>query len=272
MKKRILSLALIVAMIALMVTSFTMAYFTDTDEAVNTMVFGDAKIKLNEQQKDDQGNMVDFDADPVILVPAVFTYSDDGQSISVANKVDKYVSVTNTGKNNVYVRVIYAFEGTNAEVQDYIHAFVNDGGNWDYNPVYVSANNDFAGARMIGTEGGNWTICEAVYNIPLESGKTTDYSLKQFFLSPDADYDHTDDGVKNGIDTLFGDKYTIMVLAQAVQVEGFEAAGTKNASRVALESAFGNLWDGNDVTDQELADLFDLGLILDANGNPIPRA
>ena len=261
MKKKIMALMMCVCMLAIAIAGGTMAYFTDTKSATNTMVFGDAKIELKEEQKDETGEMVPFDATSVTLMPAVFTQTAEGK-IAVANKVDKYVSVKNTGKSEVYVRIIYAFEGTNAEVQDYIYAFVNDDENWDYNPVYNSGdNNNFAGARMIGTEKGNWTICEAVYSGPLASEATTEYSLKQFFLSPDADYDHTDDGVNNGIDTLFGENYEIKVIAQAVQVEGFAATAEKSASRVAVETAFGNLWDG-EVTDQDLADMFGLGQIV----------
>lgn len=50
MKKRILSLALVVVMIAIMLTSFTMAYFTDDEEASNTFTLGGVDITLIEKK------------------------------------------------------------------------------------------------------------------------------------------------------------------------------------------------------------------------------
>ena len=268
MKKRILSLALVVVMVAL-VAAGSMAYFTDTAAKDNVMTFGKVDITLND--------VYDENAK---LVPAVFEYTtgDNGETkITVQNKVSKTVSVTNDGTSDAYVRVIYAFEGTSAEVQDYINVFVNEQ-NWDYNPVYNATNNKFYdnnpddadgspytadtlwGARTIKTENGYWTIAEAVYAGPLASGATTEENLTGFFLAPTADYDHTDDNVKNGVDTLFGTEYEIQVLVQAVQVDGFKATDTKSAARVGLETAFGNLWNG-EVTDQMLADWFNLGTI-----------
>lgn len=269
MKKKVVTLGLVAAML-LTSAGATLAYFTDTKSATNTMTFGSVEIELIEKTKDENGNDINWSElkTPHTLMPAVFTTVND--KISVANKIDKRVSVTNTGNSDAYVRIIYAFEGTNAEVQDYIHAFIDEE-NWDYNPVYNSTDNKFNSdndqldARMIGTTSGNWTICEAVYAGPLAKYSNTGYSMTGFFLSPDADIDHTDDGVKNGVDTLFGDKYEIKVIAQAVQADGWEAVESpikKAAPRNALDTAFGNLWDGNDVTDQELADWFGLGSIV----------
>ena len=47
MKKRILSLALVVVMVAL-VAAGSMAYFTDTDKVANTMTIGDVTIRIDE--------------------------------------------------------------------------------------------------------------------------------------------------------------------------------------------------------------------------------
>ena len=48
MRKKILSLALVVAMIAIMLTSFTMAYFTDNHVETNTFTMGKVDIELTE--------------------------------------------------------------------------------------------------------------------------------------------------------------------------------------------------------------------------------
>ena len=44
MKKKIVSLALVVVMLAIMMTSFTMAYFTDEDSKTDTFTTGDGQI------------------------------------------------------------------------------------------------------------------------------------------------------------------------------------------------------------------------------------
>lgn len=51
MKKKIVSLCLVVALLAVAVVGGTLAYFTDTDDAVNVMTSGKADIIQNEQQR-----------------------------------------------------------------------------------------------------------------------------------------------------------------------------------------------------------------------------
>ena len=51
MKKKIVALALVFVMLAVAVTSATLAYLTDKDSAVNTFTVGHVKIELIEQQR-----------------------------------------------------------------------------------------------------------------------------------------------------------------------------------------------------------------------------
>lgn len=50
MKKKILSLCLVIAMVATMLTSFTLAYFTDSAEETNTIVVGNVSAELYESK------------------------------------------------------------------------------------------------------------------------------------------------------------------------------------------------------------------------------
>ena len=61
MKKKILSLAMIVCMLSIAIVGGTLAYFTDTDSALNTFTVGDVQIDLTEAAvKDDgYGNLIE---------------------------------------------------------------------------------------------------------------------------------------------------------------------------------------------------------------------
>ena len=48
MKKKLTAVALIVCMLAIMLVGATLAYFTDTDDAVNTFTTGNVEIDLTE--------------------------------------------------------------------------------------------------------------------------------------------------------------------------------------------------------------------------------
>lgn len=107
MKKKILTLALVVVMVAIMLTSFTLAYFTDTSAvAKNVMTVGNVAIKQTE--KFTQG---------ATLMPGA------------ANAIKKIVTVENTGSAPVYVRTLIAIEGEdcisgklNVEISDEVTA------------------------------------------------------------------------------------------------------------------------------------------------------
>jgi alternate signal-mediated exported protein len=83
MKKKILALALVVAMLAVAIVSASLAYFTDQGYADNTFTIGNVEIELREE----------FDEQNADLVPGV--------------TIDKKVTVANTSDtgNDAYVRV-----------------------------------------------------------------------------------------------------------------------------------------------------------------------
>ena len=83
MKKKIIALCLIVALAATAVIGGTLAYFTDTDEAVNTFTMGNVQIALQEV----------FDENNAVLRPGT----------QKENAIQKEVTIKNTGSEDAYV-------------------------------------------------------------------------------------------------------------------------------------------------------------------------
>lgn len=131
MKKRILSIALAISLLAIAIVGGTLAYFQDTDSAVNTFTMGNVKIQQNEYERvvDENGNKTS-ELQPFTnnqkVFPAVYELKDvngnnidparsnltvNGSTFSIRNfpnYVDKMVTVGNIGNSDAYVRVIVA--------------------------------------------------------------------------------------------------------------------------------------------------------------------
>ena len=265
MKKKILALGVCASMLAVAVVGGTMAYFTDTKQATNTMATGNIKIQLNEQKRGTEG-MEDFDDSDITFMPMVYN-ADAAESNKVddaiantkvfsarfSNVVDKFVSVTNTGDDEAYVRVLFAFEGDVGVVEDYIGYNINDDADCDFSFVHENydGNGKLINARgIMDGEGTTWSIAEAVYPAAIANKQTTPYSLKQIFLAPSA----TSEGIENHFGTNLA--YDIKVVAQATQEAGFSTA------REALNTSFGNVQaaygDADFVDDATLLEWFGL--------------
>lgn len=93
-KKKILVLALTIAMVAILAVGGSLAYLTDTKSATNTFTVGNVKIDLIEQQKGEKG--LEGFAQGKTLKPGK---SNDG------NAVSKIVTVKNDGDNDAWVWV-----------------------------------------------------------------------------------------------------------------------------------------------------------------------
>ena len=137
MKKKILSLCLVVALAATAIVGGTLAYFTDSDEAENVFQVGNIDIELHEAEE-------------------TGIYKDDDyiewleeQTIMPGLQLDKIVWVENTGNQPAYVRVtIIVPEGMEA-------VWGTELGGWTRTPgektgageyVYTSTNPLAAGA------------------------------------------------------------------------------------------------------------------------------
>ena len=248
-KKKILTLALTLSMVAILAIGGTIAYFTDTDSDTNVMTTGYLEIVQNETDRNG-----DPYTDKQKLVPAVYfdeenkqynpTYawegpeggktggfeSTDGESEmelytdSLENEIDKIVSVTNKSNTDAYVRTIVLLED-NDSVSDNLHIVYSDTDVCARETIdQVKVDNDYYEA---------WIF---TYVDKVEAGETSKPSLKQVWLDPNTPSDWYK---KLGDDQ----NMTIVALSQATQVEGFEDLG----AGAALDAAFG------DVTAENIA-------------------
>lgn len=163
---------------------------------------------------------------------------------SVANVIDKFVFVKNTGSYDAYVRTVFAFEAGNLTVEEFdkMMHFNTNGSNWDT----AFSSDELIPATI---DGVNYYIAVATYKRNggvVTPGETTRPSLLQFYLDPEA----TNETVES-----FGDTYDVLVISQAAQVEGFEDVdGDGMTADDALDRAFGainenqNPWTGKTVS------------------------
>ena len=271
MKNR--KLLLIVSLVLALTMSLggTLAYLTDTDADVNVMTLGSVTITQNEHQRvkgengyetkeidgvtsyvlevyendkpllptteiNADGTPINYGAgnwdDIIVRMTQIGSYG-GMQVFESENAADKFVTVTNTGKTDAYVRTIVAVEvGTSDKnlVRTSYHttwkeipfAKVEIKGNF-YN-VYEYV---YQGGQL---SDGSWRHGKGI----LPAGDTTYPSLAQVYLKSEADnQDMIDlDGNKNG-------KLDILVLSQAIQANGFDDAAT------ALKAGFGEVTEAN---------------------------
>lgn len=250
MKKKIFALMLCVAMLAIAVVGGTMAYFTDTETVQNIMTTGKVDISQLEQQRDDSGNLVDF-IDNKPLLPAVYASEINKDNIvnsdgyfnpDVKNAVDKIITVKNeaaTGAVNqdAYVRTIIAFE-TNTEYKANTAEVLRDGKKIFTDYIGTLGDFDFLDRATITIDGVQYVLAVKVYENALKPQEVTTPSLKQIFMSPQAN---------NEVAILFGDEYSILAVSQATQTAGF------NSAEEALNAAFGIVDGDGKVDDNTIA-------------------
>ena len=110
-KRKIVLLATSLCMIAILAIGGTLAYFTDTEEAVNVFTVGNVDITLIEQESNaDHTGLVDYTGIKN-LMPIVGSAQGEkypnGQP-KAANYIDKVVTIKNTGVSDAYVRAYFA--------------------------------------------------------------------------------------------------------------------------------------------------------------------
>lgn len=220
--KKIIALLSAATLTATVAIGATLAYLKDEDEDVNIMTLGSVYIDQKEEERDENGKLVDF-VDNRPLFPAVYPDGFEFHNPTVQlpgtdcklwdsqlkNAHDKIVTVTNTGNSNAYVRTWFAFEKGSAPV------FYNrNEEDWVWSTIMPD----------VTIAGSKYDLYAATYTGILKPGETTPPSLLQFALRRDA----TNEDVNS-----FGDSYEILVFSQAVQSEGFGSADQ------ALNKAFG---------------------------------
>ena len=235
MKKKILSIALVVAMIAI-IAAGSFAYFTDKDAQTNTFTVGNVKIDLFE----------DFNTANLPLVPAVGKIDENGYAM-FENKIEKEVYVENTGAEKAYVRVqiavpmienenIVANDGWQAPIRLGWSEFTCHQGQWNWGKE-LAANDKPEGLINSGHQmnmynvkiDGVWyCVYVGTYETALDPTQVTLDAIDTVYMPPEITQE----------DIAYFDKNApgwnkVYVVAEAVQTEGFDDAFT------ALNTAFG---------------------------------
>ena len=255
MKKKLLALVLVVALAATAVIGGTLAYFTDTDSAVNTFTVGGVSIDLIEQQRNADRSALEPFSNGHVLMPIVGSAQGekDGFGQPVAkNYIDKMVTIKNNGTSDAYVRAYFAipsdlddgFEETfNASLNILHFNFGNADGVSTYNNQWLwgsVAKPEHSGWNYFETiiGGVSYNVYFADYYKPLAAGATTEqfvsgvYLDKNVDMNKDGEYTITRNGVTSVIEGLDG-PVSCPVFAVAVQADGFTTAAA------AIEAAFG---------------------------------
>lgn len=259
MKKKLIAISLVVAMLAVAIVGGSLAYFTDTDEETNTFTAGGVKIDLIEQERDGQGGLQEFTQGQV-LMPIVGSAQGEkdelGQPVA-KNYVDKIVTIKNTGKSDAYVRAYFAIPSALDDGYETFNAGLNvlhfNFGNVDGASTY--------GVQWNWKHDGKWnyyetTIDGVAYNVyyadyyqPLAAGETTEQFVSGVYL--DKSFDQSEDvyyafGEKIDLSGLVNDDGELIikcpVKAVAVQAAGFDSVDA------AVTAAFGENYNPFDGT------------------------
>lgn len=194
MKKKVLTIALVVALIAIMVSG-TLAYFTAEDKVTNNFTIGSVEIDVVE----------DFE-EPKTMLPVVEANEKD------PNYINKDARVKNTGKNAAYVQMYVAIPKAMDDVKAFI---VVDADSEDWTVRAPAGTAEFAD--------GTYNVYMYRYKVKLEPGTETSDVITAAYMAPQLDYQ---DGkfVMNGtvLDSYIpGEAVEIYVGAQAIQADGF---------------------------------------------------
>lgn len=238
-KKKILVLAVSVALVAILAIGGSLAYFTDTDEETNTFTVGGVQIDLIEQQRNADSTALEGFVDNKVLMPIVGSAQGAKETVggvelpTAENYVDKIISIKNTGKSDAYVRVFVAVptalqngQTPNAPRFDVLH--------WNFNGDSCAEGewtDEIVVANPTEIDGVEYKIYSRTYTTALEKDETTATpAYIGFYL--DKTVDQNADGEwtvdwGNGhevIDYDLSAGVEIPVFAQAVQADGFASA------------------------------------------------
>ena len=182
-KRKILVMAMALAMCAILVVGGTLAYFTDTEQKINTFTAGEIDITLNE-------NFDEVEAGKIVP--------------GTSNAIKKEVSITNDGKNDAWVWYTVEFPRAlnDIEVNDELWSILRlgfSGASWDEyytDSRYADDANKASKIEetwhipMVPAEeevGGYYEedgkiVYTALLNGKLPVGETTKIGLKQVYL------------------------------------------------------------------------------------------
>ncbi|MCI6965847.1 CalY family protein [bacterium] len=239
MKKKILTICLIVALAATAIIGGTLAYFTDTDAKTNTFTAGGVKIALIEEQRNaDSSALVPFENNKN-LMPIVGSAQGEQEIVggvklpTAENYVDKIMTIKNTGASAAYVRIFVAVptalqngQTPNAPRYDVLH--------WNFNGDSCAVGqwtDEIVVANPTVINGVEYKIYSRTYTTALKANEVTAtpayigfYLDKTVDMNADGDYtvDWGNGPVVINYDLSKG--VEIPVFAQAIQADGFDSA------------------------------------------------
>ena len=255
MKKKILSLCLVLALAAVAIVGGTLAYFTDTDSEDNTFTTANVKIDLIEKQRNEDGTALEDFKDGKVLMPIVGSAQGDKDKFGMPiakNYVDKIVTIQNLAVDawvRLYYAVPQALDNKADDSMDIIH--MNLGNRYMADGTWTAENNTNAdwtanmGAETFLTEttidGIAYNVYYMDYNKILTEGEETGSAfMVGLYMDKNVNYDNdtseytiTRNGETSEINFDFSKGVTIPVYAVGVQAAGFTDADT------AVNEAFG---------------------------------
>lgn len=257
MKKKVLSIILVVCLLATALVSGTLAYFTDDDGVRNVMTTGNVSIVQNEQERGDNG-LQNFTQKQKLYpytgsVDANGMANEYGESLLIGEKerqmfdqdknaIDKIVTVTNNGSEECYVRTLFAWEmypvkDENGDVtaweSPFLHGLVTSAVKSASGSAMPAWKNDDGTYVTFEMDNKMYMVTHYYYEGILSEDETTRPSLKQMYLKSTVDNEWYE---------AVGEEYEVLVLSQATQVQGFAAdpeTFVYAEAKTALETAFG---------------------------------
>lgn len=241
MKKKILSVALVVALFAIAAVG-TLAYFTDDEQATNVFTAAGIDIKLIEQERGEEGLQGFTQEKPLFPIVGSAQGEKDEYGQPVAeNYLDKMITVKNVGISDAFVRVYFAIPSAVDDGNETFNAGLNilhfnfgnyqdDNGEW-----HTTYQNQWDWK----TANGNWnyfetTIKDVKYNVyfadyyqALAPDATTEYYVSGVYLDKDVNMFVDEEGVH----------YTITRNGQTVEIEGFDGSAICPVFAVAVQTA-----------------------------------
>jgi len=232
MKKKILTIALVVALIAV-AAGGTLAWFTAEDSVANTFTVGSVKIEIHENGEPTDEDTITFEEPFIPVVNMDDPAADE-------NYIPKVVTVQNTGANAAYIRTHIAIP---TDLVGYLYLDLSASG-WtrladstatvdgvsytvfSYNYDTAVKPDEFTTELLTGAYLGSSVdlVEDANGNLVFalrKGGKVTETSA---FVA----HKKADDG------TYTSEKVTILVASEAIQAQGFSDAAA------ALSSGFPN--------------------------------
>lgn len=207
MKKKIITICLVIALAATAIVGASLAYFTDTDDKTNVFTVGKVDIDLNDEFEQNSP-----------LFPAVV--EEDG---TINNAVDKVVSVTNN-EEDAYVRVHIAVP---ADIDDLIGLWYDNADGWDW----------VGDTRVDYTttiDGVEYNVVCLTYSEILEADETTTNVFEWVTLDSSATNEDVAAFNEAGLN--------IIIIAEGAQAAGFDNAYDALEAAFGTPSAAKNPW------------------------------